>query len=102
MPGGDLCLYGALWPRPALDTGVMGYTVASPCPVFLMVVQTSRVLWADCWEPASLEAACQESACLGDAFLSMAIFWQSAVRPAGHQKAALHLDVLRGAAGPMS
>ena len=79
MPGGDLCLYGALWPRPALDTGVMGYTVASPCPVFLMVAQTLRALWADCWETASLEAACQESAYLGAVFLCMAAFQQSAV-----------------------
>ena len=40
----------------------------------LMGVQTLRAPWADCWEPASLEAACQESACLGAAFLSMAAF----------------------------
>ena len=31
-----LCLYGALWPRRALDMGVMGYTVATSCLVFLM------------------------------------------------------------------
>ena len=33
---GDLRLYGALWPRRALDMGVMGYTVATPCLVFLI------------------------------------------------------------------
>ena len=80
----------------------MGYTVALHRLVFLMGAQTLRAPWADCWEPTSLEAACQESACLGAAFLSMAAFWQSAVQPAGHQKVALHLDALRGAAGPMS
>ena len=96
----DLRLYGALWPHRALDMGVMGCTVATSCLVFLMGAQTLRAPWADCWEPASLEAAFQESACLGAAFLNMAIFWQSAVRPAGHQKAALRLDVLRGVAGP--
>ena len=67
-----------------------------------MGVQTLRAPWANCWEPAPMEAACQESARLGAAFLSMVVFWQSAVQPAGHQKAALHLDLLRGAAGPMS
>ena len=78
----------------------MGYTVASPCPVFLMGVQTLRASWADCWETASLEDACQESARLGAAFLSMAAFCQSAVRPTGRQKAEIYLDVLRGTVGP--
>ena len=67
-----------------------------------MGVQTLRAPWADCWEPASLEATYQESAYLGAAFLSLAAFWQSVAQPAGHQKAALHLDVLRDAVGLMS
>ena len=29
-------MYRALWPRQALDMGVMGYTVAASCLVFLM------------------------------------------------------------------
>ena len=87
---------------PAPGFGEMGYTVASPGPVFFNGVQTLRAPWDDCWEPASLEAACQESARLGAAFLSLAAFRQLAPQPAGHQKAALHLDVLRGAAGPLS
>ena len=78
----------------------MGYTVASPCLVFLMWAQPLWALWSGCQEPASLEAACQESARLGAVFLSAAVFQQSVVCPAGCQKAALHLDALRGAASP--
>ena len=65
-----------------------------------MGVQTLRAAWADCWEPASQEAACQESARLESAFLSMAAFWQSAIRPADRQKADLYVDAFRGTAGP--
>ena len=54
-----------------------------------------RAPWADCSESASLE-----SARLGAIFPSMAVFRKSVVQPAGHQKAALHLDVLRGADSP--
>ena len=47
-----------------------------------------------------MEAACQESAHLGAVFLSTPVYRQSAVRPAGRQKAELYPDVLRGTAGP--
>ena len=89
-------------PIPGFGGG--GWAALLPLPILssLMGVQTWRAPWADCREPASLEVACRESAHLEAAFLSMAAFWQSAVQPAGHQKAALHLDALRGAAGPMS
>ena len=44
-------MYGALWPRPALDLGGMGYIVAHPCLVCLdegayFVGATGRLLGA--------------------------------------------------------
>ena len=41
-------MYEALWPRLALDMGVMGYTVATSYLVFLMRAQTLRAPWAAC------------------------------------------------------
>ena len=58
----------------------MGYTVATSYLVFLMGAQTLRAPRADCQEPASLEAACWESARLGAVFWSLAAFRQPTIR----------------------
>ena len=73
----------------------MGYTVAAPCPVFLdegadLAGTTGRLLGA----------GFSRSRPLGVGFWNSAVYGQPAIPPAGHQKAALRLDALRGAASP--
>ena len=94
-------MYGALWPRLALDIwGGMGYTVASHCPIFFN-------------EGADFEGIMGRLLGAGISrghLPGVGLSWSRlpehgcllAVQPAGHQKAVLHLDALRGAVGPMS